>query len=736
MTRQALSLGEGNSMHGMRTQMRRVGVAMVGAIVLVLPLGPTQTAQAAPTADLSITKQVVKYAPGKLNVPADFDTTRSGTRALGHYEVTGTGLRLWTEAPPAPPVSPDPRKVAEYFSTSTPLAQVGAPSLEWTQTSGAAPGYQLVTDLDGNGTKDAILVGEYGIWWGAEMTDNALKAQAPQVPGPGNTPWQGPLANWQAAFPHANVLAFGFSLGSGATGDGVLEAINFAGTRYTFVAGSWASSMTAAPGETVEYKLTVTNDSDADVPATGTVVTDTLPADLTYVPGSLRDNGNGCAFVAKTLTCNAGTFPVGFSSTIRFKATVSNTVTSNGLPTTIGHNVDVQKQEVFADLTAGATRSFSVWCPSGYLPTDGGLLVDAVDQGGYYSDIVTTRSRPTASGGLKGWTVSVANLGDHRGQGKVKVTCLDETIGSSHGHTHDIVVTGSTGPTAPQSTVSRACPAGYVPVAPWFEVSSGFVSVRSSYAIGNTWFWQFDYDPGAQFTYDVSCLAPQTTSTNGHSAPLALTAFSRTITVAADSRSEGVQQCGDLSHAITGGYHGADEALLALGREQRGTNYMFRFWNDDWDLSWNALIQVQCVGVRTASERTYYTVTNTATVSTSEADRSGSDNSSSAVLEIDGDPVTPPGGVSIAAGGSRTEVNNKIKYVNVSVVCLEDCAFSVKVIKNDVVVAKATKSRSGSTNPYLIAVPTTSAGKSLGAGQVTVKVKTESGTNTRTVTLS
>ena len=30
------------------------------------------------------------------------------------------------------------------------------------------------------------------------------------------------------------MVAFGFSLGSGVKGDGTLNAINFAGTRYTF----------------------------------------------------------------------------------------------------------------------------------------------------------------------------------------------------------------------------------------------------------------------------------------------------------------------------------------------------------------------------------------------------------------------------------------------------------------------------------------------------------------------
>ncbi|GAB6986480.1 hypothetical protein [Nocardioides pyridinolyticus] len=725
-------------MRDMRTQARRIGIAAASALVLVLPLGPMQPAQAAPSADLSITKQVVKYESGKLNVPADFDPARSATRALGHYEVAGSGLRLWTEAAPVPPVSPDPRKVAEYVATDTPLSAVGSPSLEWTQTSGAAPGYQLVADLDGNGAKDAILVGEYGIWWAAEMTDPALRAAAPQTSTLGNTPWQGSLADWQSAFPTAKVLAFGFSLGSGATGDGVLEAINFGGTRYTFVAGSWSSSVTAAPGSVLKYRLTVTNDSDADRAATNTTVADILPADLTYVPGSLKDNGNNCAFVGRTLSCNAEDLPIGFSTTITYRATLSNTVTSDGLPKNIGHQVDVQKQEVFADLPAGETKTYSAWCPSGYRATDGGLLVDVVDQGGFYSDLVTLRSKTATSGGLEGWTVTVANLGASRGQGKVKVTCLGTRTSSVNGHTHDLVVSTAAGavPASPGVEVQRTCPAGYTPIAPWFDVTGGVATVQASYAQLNTWVWIFDFDPGTVVDFGASCLAPEATSSNGHTAPLALTDSDQTIPVAAEARAEGVQQCGQLSRAVTGGYRTEDPSLLSLGREQRGTNYMFRFYNDDWDLARDAVIQVQCVGVRTADERTYYTVTNTARVATTEVDRSTTDDTSSAVVTVDGPPVTPPGGVAIAGIGTRTPASGNIKFVVLGLTCTEACSFTAKVLKNDVVVAKVVKSLAASSTQASVKVPTTGAGRSLGAGQVTVKVKTASGTNTRTVTLS
>ena len=64
----------------------------------------------------------------------------------------------------------------------------------------------------------------------------------------------GALEEWSDAYDDAVISAFGFSLGSGVTADGLLEAINFAGTRYTFAehtvlegkadckSGGWAKS--------------------------------------------------------------------------------------------------------------------------------------------------------------------------------------------------------------------------------------------------------------------------------------------------------------------------------------------------------------------------------------------------------------------------------------------------------------------------------------------------------------
>lgn len=191
-------------------------------------------------------------AGGTITVPTDFAPELSDTRATGHYEVVGTGLHVWTEGA----TSTD--KVAEYVTTSTPLADAGEPSLDYTSTTSGGPGFQLVVDFDGDGSGDGILVGEpafYGTdWWASNGSKQFVKDAAPSHTGGFGSDNHGTLDQWRAAFPDAQVLAFGFSLGSGVKGDGVITSIDFAGTSYTFAQevvlqgseeckdGGWATS--------------------------------------------------------------------------------------------------------------------------------------------------------------------------------------------------------------------------------------------------------------------------------------------------------------------------------------------------------------------------------------------------------------------------------------------------------------------------------------------------------------
>jgi hypothetical protein len=200
--------------------------AVIGA--LTLGLGMALAAPTAAAAEESVT----------LYVPDDIDFSQ--TRVNGHYAVTEAGgLHIWTDG--SSDIGPDGRnsdKVAGYVATSTPLAGVGQLDLDYTNTAGGLPGYQLVVDFDGDGTDDGILVGESvynGPWWLADAKQFAKDA-APHEGGGFGSPYYGTLEEWAGVegFENAEITAFGFSLGSGVKGDGVINAIIFDGTRYTF----------------------------------------------------------------------------------------------------------------------------------------------------------------------------------------------------------------------------------------------------------------------------------------------------------------------------------------------------------------------------------------------------------------------------------------------------------------------------------------------------------------------
>jgi len=196
----------------------RFGTALAGAAISALAFAGTAQA-----------------ASGTIMVPGDFNPAYSDTRATGHFAVQGTGLHIWTES------NTSTDKVAEYVDTTTPLADVGEPTLNYTTNSGTIPpGYQLIVDFNADGTPDGILVGEptyYGNdWWASNGSAQFVKDGAPSHTGGSGSANHGTLDQWRTAFPNAVVKAFGFSLGSGVQGDYLINSITFAGTTYTFAA--------------------------------------------------------------------------------------------------------------------------------------------------------------------------------------------------------------------------------------------------------------------------------------------------------------------------------------------------------------------------------------------------------------------------------------------------------------------------------------------------------------------
>lgn len=159
----------------------------------------------------------------------------SDTRVTGHNQITASGLRVWTES------NTSTDKAAGYYPANFALKDLGdqtiAQALDYENTTaGAAPGLQLVVDFDNNGTPDGILVGEtvYGNnWWLSGSAVQFAKDGGPTVGGGGSAS-NGTPNQWLAAFPDAKVKVVGYSLGSGAKGDGIIKRISLGCTDYTF----------------------------------------------------------------------------------------------------------------------------------------------------------------------------------------------------------------------------------------------------------------------------------------------------------------------------------------------------------------------------------------------------------------------------------------------------------------------------------------------------------------------
>ncbi|MBO0844225.1 MAG: hypothetical protein J2P22_02260 [Nocardioides sp.] len=164
----------------------------------------------------------------------DLLSTLSDTRSAGHVEFLGDGLHVFTDD------ATSNAKAAEYFAVPTQPIPASA-SLTWYGTT-PQPGSQIVFDEDsdrGNTNTWNVLVGEpaYGddFWMstGSDVYKNHHDL-CPQTGGGFGSDCHGTLAEWQQAFPGAEVYAAGFSLGSGVKGDGVIHDIQVGSTDYQF----------------------------------------------------------------------------------------------------------------------------------------------------------------------------------------------------------------------------------------------------------------------------------------------------------------------------------------------------------------------------------------------------------------------------------------------------------------------------------------------------------------------
>lgn len=158
----------------------------------------------------------------------------SQTRTQGTNEFTEDGLLVSTFGAAG---SPDQRKAAGYVPTDIALSEVGSVELDIAPGfTGVRPSLQLGFDADGNGTRDAYLVGEPWAYGGGDWspTVNGDWADANfwvtgsvgfGVPSGGGYPSLGTLDDYLLANPEARITEYGYSLGSGVEGSALIRSI-------------------------------------------------------------------------------------------------------------------------------------------------------------------------------------------------------------------------------------------------------------------------------------------------------------------------------------------------------------------------------------------------------------------------------------------------------------------------------------------------------------------------------
>ena len=201
------------------------------------------------------------------------------TRAGGRAVLEDGGLHVFTVPGATPPAGDtrDQRKVTGYYDVTDEvlLRDQTAQSnydIAYTGTATpatATPGYQLVIDFDGDSTPDGILIGEdvYGEnWWLNNEARQFVKDRAPKESG-GGSPNNGDLDQWVAAFPNAEILSFGYSLGSGVDADYTITKLTFGCNAFVFdgpVANQGPVADLSASQPDAEGNVTFTTNSTDD----------------------------------------------------------------------------------------------------------------------------------------------------------------------------------------------------------------------------------------------------------------------------------------------------------------------------------------------------------------------------------------------------------------------------------------------------------------------------------------
>ncbi|GAB3200427.1 hypothetical protein GCM10027062_19920 [Nocardioides hungaricus] len=402
-------------------------------------------------------------------------------------------------------------------------------------------------------------------------------------------------------------------------------------------------------GDFVTYTLLVENVGAS--PADGVVVTDQLPAGVTFDSASAP-----CTQSGGTVTCNVGTLAAGASTTLWIKV-VANPVAGAGPVSQpqANHWVTPYKAEQQVDLQPGEQKSVTLSCNPGDILSDGQFRVDQVDQDtGTLADDIEILSSQLSGLGVGTWKGVIRNDATGRAQAKAFIVCLpaqtepaDRQTGYSDSHRHPLSadpapVTSTATYAAGEQSATLTCPAGTIPVAPGFDAPAGGVVLRGSeYDESSPRDWRFTLDVAAPTTVTLSarCLRTTVGPVYGHTHDLRFTHVVKTFTVDGFTAKEGDEfkvSCPDDAKGVVATWD-LPKGLRHFGNDPRLKERAFRIFNDTGQAK-QVTLDLQCLRDRTSTERMGTTdpvvVPNVATVTSTSVDANPFNNSSTATITV------------------------------------------------------------------------------------------------------
>jgi choice-of-anchor A domain-containing protein/uncharacterized repeat protein (TIGR01451 family) len=426
-----------------------------------------------------------------------------------------------------------------------------------------------------------------------------------------------------------------------------------------------ASSATPAGGGTVTYTLTATNIGNAG--ATGVVVRDDLPADVTFVSAQAP-----CTQSGGVVTCNLGSLAPGASVTKTITVT-ANPIAGAGASSDpqATHWLTPYKAEAQVDLEPGQQRTIALGCNGGDYLSDGQFRVDHVDQGtGTIRDVKVLSARSDSASTWKG---VIRNDATGRAQAKAFIVCLPKQTEANGGHKHSLsvdaaVVTTSASYGVGRSTASVTCPAGTVPVAPGYDLSSAsaeLVGSEHTSSVPRKWTFTIDATAPVTATFSARCLRTTVDPVNGHTHELKLTHVVQTVSVPGATAAEGNEFqviCPDDAKGVVATFD-LPPGVHTFGNDPRLKARAFRLFNDSGTAQ-SATVDLVCLHDRTGTERSGspspVEVVNVATVTSTSADANATNNAAGATITVQ------PGGATVAASGFLRVKGSKAKVVVLS----------------------------------------------------------------------